>query len=97
MMLLQGWTDSIRQNAEKAQSLGISTMYFNHWRVRGNEHNARAASDACFAGDPPEKYLQALFGEQACAQAEKAFRLLEEATIFSKKPVSTSVLRVIGS
>ena len=85
MMLLQGWTDSIRQNAEKAQSLGISTMYFNHWRVRGNEHNARAASDACFAGDPPEKYLQALFGEQACAQAEKAFRLLEEATIFSKK------------
>ena len=86
MMLLQGWAESVRQNVEKAEELGISTMYFNHWRVRGNEHNAKVAADACFAGgDPLRGYARALFGEKACAQAEKAFRALEQATIFSKK------------
>lgn len=85
MMLLQGWCDAIVRNVRKAKSLGIRYMSFNHWRVRGNEHNAKAAAEACFrdSGSPLDDYCKALYKGRA-ALAGKAYSALEQATAFAK-------------
>lgn len=85
MMLLQGWCDSIRANVRKAKSLGIRYMSFNHWRVRGNEHNAKIAAESCFRdeGAPLADYCKTLYAGRA-ALAEKAYDALEKATCYAK-------------
>jgi len=89
MMLAQGWTDSLIENVKRAVELGAETIYFNHWRVRGLEHNAAAAAALCWDADQtPEEfyadYFGLLFGRAAVAQAGTAYRCLENATLYAK-------------
>ncbi len=89
MMLAQGWTDSLAENIKRASAMGVETLYFNHWRVRGLEHNAAAAASYCWeAGQAPAAfcadYFGRLFGEQAVAQATVAYQALEAATLYAK-------------
>ena len=89
MMLAQNWFLSIADNVKKASEKGIDTIYFNHWRVKGLEQNAQAASMAMWQPENPEdmvrKYCVAVFGEKDAPTAISAFRKLEEATIYSKE------------
>ncbi len=87
MMLQQGWTDSIEKNVRKAREMGAQTIYFNHWRVRGNEHNADAAAECAWdpEGYSKRNYFAKLYGTEAAAQAERAYSLLEKATVYSKR------------
>jgi len=89
MMLAQGWKDSLIENIQRASEMGVDTLYFNHWRVRGLEHNAAAAAALCWdVGQTPESfgkdYFGRLFGPAASAQASTAYRRLEEATLYAK-------------
>ncbi len=64
-------------------------MSFNHWRVRSLEHNAAISSAMTWdakldLGKFKESYFGRLFGAANVAQAEKAYRLLEEATLYAK-------------
>lgn len=87
MMLQQGWMDAIRKNVAVAHGMGARTIYFNHWRVRGNEHNAEAAAEAAWdlAGSSNADYFSALYGAQAAEKAQLAYELLEKATVYSKQ------------
>ena len=89
MALGQGWIDSLIDNVKQAVALGVDHMVFNHWRVRSLEHNAAAASALAWdAKQTPEEfkrsYFGRLFGAKNVALAAKAYRLLEEATLFTK-------------
>ena len=89
MMLAQGWADSLIENIKRATELGTETLYFNHWRVRGLEHNAAAAAALCWdAAQTPEgfyaDYFGRLFGAAAVSQATAAYRSLEVATCYAK-------------
>ncbi len=89
MMLAQGWSNSLGENVRLAVELGADTMLFNHWRLRGIEHNAASAAAACWdvsvVGKPFEKsYFGRLYGEGAVEAAAEACRLLEEATVYGK-------------
>lgn len=89
MMLAQGWMDSLGENIKRSIELGAETVYFNHWRVRGLEHNAAAAAALCWDAKHqtatfPQDYFTRLFGEQAVSQASVAFQHLEEATLYAK-------------
>ncbi|MEI8138501.1 MAG: hypothetical protein WCI03_01390 [bacterium] len=89
MMLAQGWTDSLIENIKRASEMGVETLYFNHWRVRGLEHNAAAAAALCWdVGQEPDvfyaDYFGRLFGTAASVQAITAYRRLEEATLYAK-------------
>ena len=88
-MLAQGWSDAIVENVKRAVELGAESVYFNHWRVRGLEHNAAAAAALCWdAKQTPEAYradyFGRLFGLAGIAPATEAYRALEEATIYAK-------------
>ncbi len=90
MMLCQGWTSSIADNVRKARAMGIQTVYFNHWRIRGLEHNARVAADAMWDADRGTDEivgasLASLYGGRAAGEAAAAHALLEAATIFCKQ------------
>ena len=89
MALAQGWTDSLIDNIQKAAALGVETMAFNHWRVRSLEHNFAVA--AAFTWDASLKpaafkksYHGRLFGAARVSAASQAYRLLEEATLYTK-------------
>ena len=89
MALAQGWCDSLIDNIKKASELGAVSMSFNHWRVRSLEHNAAVAAaftwDASLKPDAFKKaYFGRLFGTANVQVAKKAYRLLEEATLFTK-------------
>ena len=89
MALAQGWTDSLIDNIKKASELGADNISFNHWRVRSLEHNSAVASaltwDASLTPDAFKKsYYGRLFGSANVVRAKKAYRLLEEATLFTK-------------
>jgi hypothetical protein len=90
MMLCQGWTDAIADNVIMGHDMGVQSMWFNHWRVRSLEHNARVAADAMWdAGRPAEAIvddsLSALYGRAALVPARAAHRVLEEVTLFAKE------------
>ena len=87
MMLQQGWMHSIEHNVQKARAMGAQTIYFNHWRVRGNEHNAYAAAECAWDPDgySANAYFSRLYGQTAAAEAENAYALLEQATVYSKR------------
>lgn len=90
MMLAQDWGDALVENIRTARTLGIDTQVVNHWRVRSNEHNARAAADAMWDPDADpealsESYFRALYGPGASALARTAYRSLEAATILAKE------------
>lgn len=90
MMLAQGWSESIADNVRKADALGIRTQMFNHWRVRTNEHNARAAADAMWdpaadAACQSEEYWRALYGAGGVDAARNAYGALERATVYAKE------------
>ena len=89
MALAQGWSDSLIDNIKKASELGAKNISFNHWRVRSLEHNAAVASaltwDASLSPEAFKKsYFSRLFGAANVQAAKKAYRLLEEATLFTK-------------
>ena len=89
MMLAQGWKDSLIENIQRASELGVETLYFNHWRVRGLEHNAAAAAALCWDVSQTQEsfdkdYFGRLFGQAAAPQATTAYRRLEEATLYAK-------------
>lgn len=86
MMLLQGWCNAIAENVRRAKALGICYMSFNHWRVRGNEHNAKIAAETCFRAekDALGNYCAALYAGHA-ALAKKAYLALEKATCYAKE------------
>jgi len=90
MMLAQGWSESISDNVRQAAALGIRTQMFNHWRVRTNEQNARAAADAMWDPDADpralsETYWRAHFGDAAVEPARTAYAMLEKATVYAKE------------
>ena len=89
LMLAQGWSQSIGENVRKAVELGADTMLFNHWRLRGLEHNAAAAAAACWnvketGSQFEQSYFSRLFGNGAFNTAVEAYGLLEEATKYAK-------------
>jgi hypothetical protein len=89
MALGQGWIDSLIDNVRKAVALGVDNMSFNHWRVRSLEQNAAAASELAWdagqtAAEFKRGYFRRLFGAKNVALATKAYRLLEEVTLFTK-------------
>jgi hypothetical protein len=90
MMLAQGWSESIADNVRKAHALGINSQMFNHWRVRTNEHNARAAAEAMWdpaadAAGQSEDYWRALYGAGGVGAARGAYGALERATVYAKE------------
>lgn len=91
MMLAQDWGESLRLNVEAAVQLGADTIYFNHWRVRSLEHNTAIAAACCWDLDGAESferdYFRRLFGtgNTIADAAHEAYRLLEQATLYSKQ------------
>lgn len=90
MALGQCWTKSIYQNVKKASEMGIDTIYFNHWRVRSLEQNAKIAAETCFDStrsyeDVMEAYLKAHYGQAGVQIGKTAYENLEKVTIFCKK------------
>lgn len=89
MALAQGWTDSLIDNIKKSAAMGVETMSFNHWRIRSLEHNFAVA--AAFTWDASlrpaafkKNYHARLFGAARAPAAGHAYRLLEEATLYTK-------------
>ena len=67
----------------------MTNMSFNHWRVRSLEHNAAVSSALTWdakldLGEFKKSYFGRLFGKENVTKAEKAHRLLEEATLYAK-------------
>lgn len=90
MMLAQGWCRSIYDNVKKARQMGIDTIYFNHWRVKSLEHNAKLAAATCFDyaksyNEIISDYAEKLFGKACAEQAIKAYEKLESLTVFCKQ------------
>ena len=90
MDLAQNWTRAIYDNVAKAAELGIDTICFNHWRVRGLEQNAKVAAEACFELDQGydrimRRYADDVFGADCASAMMKAAETLERATDFCKR------------
>ena len=89
MTIAQCWMDSLVENIRKAADLGAELVCFNHWRVRSLEHNAAAAAALCWdtslsAGEFKDEYFGRLFGKENTVLAIEAYRLFEDATLYSK-------------
>lgn len=90
MDLAQSWTHAVYDNVAKAAQMGISTIYFNHWRVRGLEQTAKVAADACFDRNTGyagimNRYAVDTFGDRNTVLLRKAAETLEQATEHCKK------------
>ena len=90
MDLAQNWTRGIYDNITKAAQMNIDTIYFNHWRVRGLEQNAKIAAQTCFdklSGYDAmmNRYAAEVFGEESLPFMRKAADLLERATELCKQ------------
>ena len=90
MALAQGWTRAIYDNVKKAQSMGIQTVYFNHWRLHSLEQNAHLAAKTCFDTNQSYEtymsdYVEKLFGRAQIPVGLLAYDVLEQATINCKE------------
>ena len=90
MDLAQNWTRGIFDNISKAAQKNIDTIYFNHWRVRGLEQNAKIAAQTCFDVQSGydtimNRYAADVFGKDCAPLMRKAAELLELATELCKQ------------
>ena len=90
MSLGQSWTESIYDNVKKACDMGLDTVYFNHWRVRSLEQNAKVAAASCFDVSRGydciiSEYTEDLYGKASVKFARRVYDLFEQATIFCKQ------------